>query len=93
MAKGNKQPNGSYVTYDNGRIVRFNGMLGPTESIDTTGYGSGKKDFDLRTSIASYNPVDKKVKREDVPKIISELKEGATRFEDYRSAKKKKSGK
>jgi hypothetical protein len=52
-----------------------------------------KKDFNLRTSIASYNPVDKKVKREDVPKIISELKEGATRFEDYRSAKKKKGGK
>lgn len=93
MAKGNKQPSGSYVTYDNGRIVRFNGLLGPTESIDTTGYGSGKKDFSLKTSIANYKSADKKVKREDVPKVISELKQGATRFEDYRSEKKKKGGK
>jgi hypothetical protein len=85
-------PNGSYISFDNGRITRTYGAWGPMGSIDTSGYGSGKKEFALKTS-SSYGSSEKKVKKEDVPKVISELKKGATRFEDYRSAQKKKSNK
>jgi len=61
------------------------------ESIDTTGFGKGKKEFPFTTSyFAESKPIVKSVKRGDVSEIISKLKKGATRVEDFRSPSQKK---
>lgn len=80
-------PAGTYFAFKNGRVGRtYPG--GPYESIDTTGYSKGKKEFDLMKSYSGYKPLSEKVQRKDVPSIISNLKKGATRTEVY----KKKGG-
>jgi hypothetical protein len=80
-------PGGTYFAFKNGRVGRTY-PSGPYESIDTTGYSKGKKEFDLIKSYSGYKPLSEKVQRKDVPSVISNLKKGATRTEVY----KKKSG-
>ena len=74
-----KQIGGTYVTSKSGRVGRTHGLHGPYESIDTTGYGKNKKEFELKTSYSGYKPTSKKIKREDVPSVIKELQKGATK--------------
>lgn len=80
---------GTYMAFDNGRLSRTYGKYSPMESIDTTGFGKGKKEFLFTKSYSGAKPIVSKVKRQDVPGVISKLKSGATRFLDYRSPSKK----
>lgn len=81
---------GTYMAFDNGRVLRtYGNKYTPTESIDTSGFGKGKKEFPFTTSSYAGYKV-KSVKRGDVMGVISELKKGATRFEDFRSPSKRK---
>ena len=77
--KGTKKPGGSYITTDSGRVGRTHGIYGPYESMDTTGYSSGKKDFILKTDYSGYKSTSKKVDRKDVPNVIKAMKSGATK--------------
>lgn len=70
---------GSYITTKAGRVGRTHGQLGPYESIDTTGYGKGKKEFELKTSYGPKYNSSTTIKREDVPAKIKEFQKGATR--------------
>ena len=81
---------GTYMAFDNGRLSRTYGKYSPMESIDTTGFGKGKKEFPFTKSYAGAKPIVSKVKRQDVPGVISKLKKGATRFVDYRTPSQKK---
>jgi hypothetical protein len=98
MAKIKKaQSGGTYYASSNGRVGRLSGTTmrgriieGRNESIDTTGYSKGKKEFKKTESSNLDGTNTKKVKREDVPKVISELKKGAIRKEDYRTPNQKK---
>ena len=76
--KGTKKPGGSYITTDSGRLGRTHGIDGPYETMDTTGYSSGKKDFILKTYYSGYKST-KKVDRKDVPNVIKAMKSGATK--------------
>jgi len=80
---------GSYMAFNSGRLSRTYGKYSPMESIDTTGFGKGKKEFLFTKSYSGAKPIVSKVKRQDVPGVISKLKSGATRFLDYRSPSKK----
>ena len=80
---------GAYMAFDNGRLSRTYGKYSPMESIDTSGFGKGKKEFPFTTSYAGSKPTVKSVKRGDVSGIISKLKKGATRVEDFRSPSKR----
>lgn len=91
---------GTYYASSNGRVGRLSGTTmrdrlieSRNESIDTTGYSKGKKEFKKIESSSLDGDTSKKVKREDVPKVISELKKGATRKEDYRTPNQKKKNK
>ena len=93
------QTGGTYYASSNGRVGRLSGSkIGNTivdtrnESIDTTGYSKGKKEFKKIESSSAEGTTAKKVKRQDVPKVISELKKGATKKMDLRTlAQKNKS--
>lgn len=88
----NPEPNGTFFAFKNGRLARTIPIYKDRvkiESIDTTGYSKGKKDFTLETRGAFNKPENKKVLREEVPNVIDKLKKGATRVEDY--TKKSKS--
>jgi hypothetical protein len=94
------QTGGTYYATSKGRVGRLSGStIGNTivdvrnESIDTTGYSKGKKEFKKIESSSFDGNTIKKVKRQDVPKVISELKKGATRKEDYRTPNQKKKSK
>lgn len=94
------QTGGTYYATSKGRVGRLSGStIGNTivdarnESIDTTGYSKGKKEFKKIESSSAEGNTIKKVKRKDVPKVISELKKGATRKEDYRKPNQKKKSK
>jgi hypothetical protein len=80
---------GTYMAFDNGRLARTYGKYSPTESIDTTGFGKGKKEFPFTTSFSGSKPIVQSVKRGDVSGIISKLKKGATRVQDFRSPSKR----
>jgi hypothetical protein len=78
--KKSKTPSGTYITTRSGVVGRTSGWGGPYNSMDTTGYGKGKKEFELKTS---YGPGPKNnssttIKREDVPAKIKEFQKGAT---------------
>jgi hypothetical protein len=79
MAKIKKAQGGSYITTKSGRVGRTNGEMSPYESIDTTGYTKGKKEFNLDSSLSGGTKSSSKIKREDVPAKIKEFKKGATR--------------
>jgi len=88
---------GTYYASSNGRVGRISGSkIGNiiietrNQSIDTTGYSKGKKEFKKIESSSSEGNQTKKVKREDVPKVINELKKGATRTMDTRSLNQKR---
>ena len=70
---------GTYMAFKNGRVGRTNGWLSPYESMDTTGYAAGKKEFNLVSSLSGYKPTTTKISRRDVPSKIAEFKKGATR--------------
>jgi hypothetical protein len=78
---------GTYVAYSNGRVGRYNGMSGPYESMDTSGYSSGKKEFELKKSYSGYKPNVSKISRKDVPAKIQEFKKGATRSQVEKPSK------
>lgn len=94
IQKAQEDGKGTYMAFSTGRVARTNPTyknLGTTESMDTTGYSKGKKDFTLtKTSNYSKNVENKNVKSKDVPSVIARLKEGATRFEDFRTLAQKK---
>lgn len=73
------QGGGSYITTKSGRVGRTYGEMSPYESIDTTGYSKGKKEFNLVSSLSGGIKNSSKIKREDVPAKIKEFKKGATR--------------
>lgn len=79
MARIKKAQGGTYVTTKSGRVGRTHGKYGPYESMDTTGYSKGKKEFDLDKSYSGFKKTSTKIKREDVPEKIKEFKKGATR--------------
>ena len=85
-----KQTNGgsTFIVFNNGRLGRMSHSGGPYVSMDTTGYGKGKKEFDLLTSNSGLTST-KKVQRKDVPATINKLKKGATKIEDRRIKAKK----
>jgi pseudouridine-5'-phosphate glycosidase len=80
---------GSYIISNNGRIGRTNGLYGSYESIDTTGYSKGKKEFILKNSLSGYKPTSTKISRKEVPSKIAKLKKGATKVVDNRIKNKK----
>lgn len=69
---------GTYITTKKGRVGRTHGWYGPYESIDTTGYSKGKKNFKLKSSYSTGQTKIETIKREDVPAKIKEFKKGAT---------------
>lgn len=79
VKKIKKAQGGTYITTKSGRVGRTNGKYGPYESMDTTGYSKGKKEFEVKTSYGPKSNSSKTIKREDVPTKIAELKKGATR--------------
>ena len=94
------QRGGTYYATSKGRVGRLSGSTirdrvieSRNESIDTTGYSKGKKEFKKIESSSIDGTKEKKVKREDVPKVISELKKGATRKEDMRNPNQKNKAK
>lgn len=97
MAIIKKSPTGgTFYATSKGRVGRFSGSkIGndisavQNESIDTTGYAKGKKDFTKTTYRTFQKPTAQKVKRADVPKVISDLKKGATINMDSRSINQK----
>jgi PBP1b-binding outer membrane lipoprotein LpoB len=101
MATNKKaQTGGTYYATSEGRVGRLSGSsIGDVladirnESIDTTGYSKGKKEFKkIRNSSAEGKTV-KKVKREEVKKVISDLKKGATQKMDLRTTNQRKKSK
>lgn len=70
---------GTYITNDKGRISRTYGKYSPMESMDTTGYGKGKKEFDVTKSYSGGYTSSSKINRSEVPSKIQEMKKGATR--------------
>lgn len=85
---------GTYMAFSTGRVARTRPIykdIADMESIDTTGYSKGKKDFTVTTTSNTYKNIkNQSVKREDVPSVIARLKQGATRFEDFRTLAQKK---
>jgi hypothetical protein len=79
MTRIKKAQGGSYITTRSGKVGRTYGLYGPYESMDTTGYSKGKKEFDLNYSLPGFQKTSTKIKREDVPAKIEEFKKGATR--------------
>lgn len=69
---------GSYITTRSGRVGRTYGSGGPYVSIDTTGYGKGKKEFELKTSYGPEHNSSTTIKRKDVPEKIKEFQKGAS---------------
>jgi hypothetical protein len=94
------QTGGTYYASSKGRVGRLSGSkIGDNisavqnESIDTTGYSKGKKNFTKTVNRTFEKPSSKIVKREDVTKTISDLKKGATQKMDLRTPNQKKKSK
>jgi hypothetical protein len=78
-ASSEKNKGGTYITTDKGRVSRTYGKYSPMESMDTTGYGKGKKEFDVTKSYSGGYTSSSKINRSEVPSKIQEMKKGATR--------------
>lgn len=77
-----KEGTGLYFESKNGRVGRTYPLYGSAvevQSMDTTGYGAGRENFQLETSRTGYPKTSSPVKREDVTKTIDKLKSGASR--------------
>lgn len=71
---------GTYFSTDTGRVGRTYGVYSPIESMDTSGYGSKKKNtFEVQKSYSSGASSKDKISRKDVPSKINEFKKGASR--------------
>ena len=66
---------GSYIISNNGRIGRTNGLHGPYESMDTTGYSKGKKEFILKSSLSGYKPTYTKISRKESLEKLSKVRQ------------------
>ena len=90
----NGAPKGTFMAFSNGRLARTTPIykdIVSMESVDTTGYSKGKKDFTLtKTSNGNKNVINKNVKRKDIPSVISGLKKDATLSLDFRTPSQKK---
>ena len=71
---------GTYITTSTGKVGRTHGLYGPYESMDTTGYSKGKKEFIVKTSKSGFKPTTETILRKDVPSKIKEFKKGATSY-------------
>jgi hypothetical protein len=92
MKKIKKAQTGAYFAFPNGRVGRTRPLykdLVEFESMDTTGYSKGKKNFDVTTSRSYEKPRTKTISREEVPSKISEMKKGASRMNEYKKPAKK----
>jgi hypothetical protein len=94
------QTGGTYYASSKGRVGRLSGSkIGDNisavqnESIDTTGYAKGKKDFTKTINRTFEKPTTQKIKRADIPKVISDLKKGATQKMDLRTPNQKNKAK
>lgn len=94
------QTGGTYYASSKGRVGRLSGSkigddisVVQNESIDTTGYAKGKKDFTKTINRTFEKPTAQKVKRADVPKVISNLKKGATQKMDFRTSNQRNKAK
>jgi hypothetical protein len=80
MAQASKKPkvkpNGTYVSVGNrvGRIYPIQKDMGTYESMDTSGYSRGKKNYPLKKDGRDIGTISRK----DVPAKIEEYKKGAT---------------
>lgn len=83
--KSNLNDGGTYFTTDTGRISRTYGKYSPIESMDTTGYGKGKKEFDVTKSYSGGYKSSSKINRGQVPSKIQEMKKGATRNVSFKN--------
>lgn len=86
-----KSKNGgaTLIIFKNGKLGRLSHSGGPALFMDTTGYGKGRKEFDLITSKVGLKSIEK-VQRKDVPEAINKLKKGATIIDDRRIKTKTK---
>ena len=84
---------GTYIATKNGRVGRtYGGQYGTYESMDTTGYAKGKKNFVVKENIISNTNqpkiIDgssyKTINRKEVPAKIAEFKKGASRTISYK---------
>lgn len=95
---------GSYIAFDSGTVMRSypskigNSSYVGTESIDTTGYSSGKKNFKLKKGRATFpssggfsffSDGSENVPRRKVLQLLKTMKEGASRKIDLRKEKNK----
>ena len=94
------QKGGTYYASSKGRVGRLsssnvvdNIYSTQNESMDTTGYAKGKKEFIKTKRTTLEKPSLVRVKREDVPKVISEFKKGSTQKMDLRTPNQKKKSK
>ena len=66
---------GTYFSTDMGRVGRTYGTYDPMESMDTSGYGSGKQNaFEVKRSYSGGASSKYKINRKDVPSKINEFK-------------------
>jgi len=77
MAKLKKAQSGTYITTKSGRVGRTYGTGSPYVSMDTTGYGKGKENFELKSS-GPAGTSSTTIKRKDVPAKIKEFQKGAS---------------
>jgi hypothetical protein len=87
---GTKEGKGTYFAFPNGRVGRTYPIYKDGveyQSMDTTGYSKGKKNFDLTTS-STLGTNSKSIPREEVPGKINEMKKGTTRTQEYKKPKK-----
>lgn len=94
------EPSGTYYATSKGRVGRLSSStIGgnissvQNESIDTTGYSKGKKDFTKTTYRTFQKPTAQKINREDVLPVVSRLKKESKATEDSRLPSQKKKNK
>lgn len=91
---GTKEGRGTYFAFPSGRVGRTYPIYKDRveyQSMDTTGYSKGKKNFNLTTS-STLGTKSKSIPREEVPAKINEMKKGATKTQEYKKPKKSEVG-
>jgi hypothetical protein len=82
-----KNNGGTYFAFSNGRLGRTiptNKNAVEYQSIDTSGYSKGKKDFILASDSQYGKKSEEKIERKDIPNTINKLKKGATKTVNYK---------
>ena len=96
-----KQGTGSYIAFKSGNVFRSypgekvgSTQFVPTESIDTTGYSKGKKNFKLKKGAVAFGSMggmssastgSENVPRSKVKSLLKAMKEGASKKLDLRT--------